>query len=226
MRATTREPLNRQRICEVALRLVDAEGLAALSMRRLGHELGVEAMSLYHHVPNKAALLGGIAELLLGRLQVPPAGAGDWRERMTALARAYRRLAHDHPHAFPLVVAPDLKTAEVRRLLDPMVPICRDAGFADGVALDAFCIVAGYVSGYALFEIGGLLQPAPDGAGDRLGGGAPSGDRSAPSSLVALGDAQFEFGLEVVLTGLNVRLATPPVATGSPAAFAIGAVVP
>ena len=222
MRSATREPLNQDRIVEAALRLVDTEGLAALSMRRLGHELGVEAMSLYHHVPNKAALLSGIVELQLGRLQVPPADAGDCRERMSGLSRSYRRLAHDHPNAFPLVVARELKTPEVQRLLAPMVDICRDAGFAEDVALDAFCIVAGYVSGYALFEIGGLLQLAADGTADRLDGGTPLGDRGGGASLFELGDAQFEFGLDVVLTGLDARLGMVPAASGPRAVFAVG----
>src|ERR671930_489574 len=66
-----RQPLDRRRILQTALELVDSEGLPALSMRKLGVALGVEAMAIYYHVPNKAALLEGIAELVLEQLTVP-----------------------------------------------------------------------------------------------------------------------------------------------------------
>ena len=72
-----RRPLSRRRVLEAAVRFADREGLEALSMRRLGAELGVEAMSLYNHVPNKDALLDGMVEVLLGELEVPPE-KGDW----------------------------------------------------------------------------------------------------------------------------------------------------
>src|ERR671912_371954 len=76
MAVAKRQPLSRQRILEAAVRFVDREGLEALSMRKLGSELGVEAMSLYNHVPNKGALLDGMVEVLLGELEVPPEEAG------------------------------------------------------------------------------------------------------------------------------------------------------
>src|ERR687897_3600398 len=72
MAVAKRQPLSRRRILEAAVRFVDREGLEALSMRKLGSELGVEAMSLYNHVPNKDALLDGMVEVLLGELEVPP----------------------------------------------------------------------------------------------------------------------------------------------------------
>src|SRR3954454_15878579 len=83
-----------------ALELIDREGLEALSMRKLGAELGVEGMALYRHVAGKQALLAGVVELLLEKLEVPAAGAKTWDEAWLALARSYRRLAHDHPGGF------------------------------------------------------------------------------------------------------------------------------
>src|SRR5215217_6630955 len=76
MAVVKRRPLSRRRILEAAVRFVDREGLEALSMRKLGSELGVEAMSLYNHVPNKGALLDGMVEVLLGELEVPPEDEG------------------------------------------------------------------------------------------------------------------------------------------------------
>src|ERR671913_1313899 len=103
MAVVKRQPLSRQRILEAAVRFVDREGLEALSMRKLGSELGVEAMSLYNHVPNKDALLDGMVEVLLGELEVP-AESQSWEERIRQGYGAFRRLAHRHPNVFPLLV--------------------------------------------------------------------------------------------------------------------------
>src|SRR5918911_507596 len=98
-----RRPLTRPRILRAALKLIDGEGLDALSMRKLGAALGVEAMALYRHVPSKGALLDGVVELLLEQLELPPAGCESWSDAWLAVARSYRRLAHSHPGAFRLL---------------------------------------------------------------------------------------------------------------------------
>src|SRR5918995_6954834 len=98
-----RQPLNRRRILETAVRFVDSEGLEALSMRKLGAKLGVEAMSLYNHVPNKGALLDGMVEVLLGELEIPPESEG-WERRIREAYGAFRRLAHEHPNVFSLLL--------------------------------------------------------------------------------------------------------------------------
>src|ERR687894_3158370 len=103
MAAAGRQPLNRRRVLEEAVRFADREGLEALTMRKLGAELGVEAMSLYNHVPNKGALLDGMVEVLLGEVEIPPRSK-DWEVRVRDGYRAFRRLAHEHPNVFPLLV--------------------------------------------------------------------------------------------------------------------------
>jgi len=74
----TRRPLSRLRIAQAALAIVDRDGLEALSMRRLGAELGVEGMAIYRHFPNKAAVLAGVVEVLLGELVIPPPSDVAW----------------------------------------------------------------------------------------------------------------------------------------------------
>src|SRR5215210_8896967 len=95
MAVAERQPLSRRRILEEAVRFADREGLEALTMRKLGAELGVEAMSLYNHVPNKSALLDGMVEVLLGEVKVSSENH-DWEERIRDGYRAFRRLAHRH----------------------------------------------------------------------------------------------------------------------------------
>lgn len=202
--AHPRERLTRERIVDAALRIVDADGLDALSLRRQGQELGVEAMSLSHHVPNKSAMLGGVVELLLGRLGTPGVD-GEWQEHPPALAWAYRRLAYAHPNAFPLIAMREHQTPQVRRLREHAAAICRRARATEEEGGAAFDTLAGFVSVVALFEIGGFFDvvgvdrpvhaPIPSSGARQL-------DDRHPNSA---GGAQFAFGLEVVLDGLEGR---------------------
>ena len=110
-----RTPLNRGRVLRAAVALADEAGIESLSMRRLGQELGVEAMSLYNHVANKDDLLNGITDLVVSEIELPE-GGGDWK---TALRR-HAISAHDvlvaHPWACRLALSPDtVSLASVRR---------------------------------------------------------------------------------------------------------------
>jgi TetR/AcrR family tetracycline transcriptional repressor len=205
MAVVKRQPLNRRRILEAAVRFVDREGLEALSMRKLGSELGVEAMSLYNHVPNKGALLDGMVEVLLGELEVPPEDEG-WERRLREAYQAFRRLAHDHPNVFPLLVVRPPDTVDGIWLVEEFLKTLRGAGFDPETALNAFRALSSYASGYAMAEIRGFaMEPA----GARLGAATLSPDDfphihelDAPLRKVDH-DAEFEFGLGLILTGLQ-----------------------
>src|SRR5919112_6853273 len=99
MAVMKRQPLSRQRILEAAVRFADREGLEALSMRKLGSELGVEAMSLYNHVPNKGALFDGMVEVLLGELEVPPEDES-WERRGRGGYKGFLGGAHQAANVF------------------------------------------------------------------------------------------------------------------------------
>ena len=206
-----RDRLNRQRVLEAALRIVDSEGLAALTMRRLGRELGVEAMSLYRHVPNKDALLDGIVELIVLEIDVPAGPDGDWKDAARHVVRSYRRAAHSHPNAFPLVTMRPLNTLEALRRLDVTFEILRRAGFDEQMAIVAFRTLASYTRGFALEEVTGRAIGA-DASGDgRLDPRALPADEfpsiaELASRLVAADrDVEFERGLDLILTGLEAQ---------------------
>lgn len=103
--AETRErlPLTPERIADAALRLIDRDGLDTLSMRKLGLELGVEAMALYHHYPNKGRVLDAVMDLLVREIDVPGPGSMPALARLRQALRSYRGIALRHPHAFPLL---------------------------------------------------------------------------------------------------------------------------
>src|SRR6478752_5846368 len=115
---TIRAPLSCTRIMDAALRYVDQNCLDELSMRRLGSELGVEAMSLYRYFPSKAALLDGVVCNALTDLALPAQGSGEWESDVRAYARSFRRLSREHPRLMPLLATtgPENHTlAEVTR---------------------------------------------------------------------------------------------------------------
>src|SRR5262245_42188218 len=105
-RRRQREPLTRERILAAALAIADADGVEALTMRRLAQELGVEAMSLYHHVQGKADLLGGIAELVVQQIDLPPP-EGDWKAAVRASAISAHAVLRQHPWAPNLLMSTD-----------------------------------------------------------------------------------------------------------------------
>jgi AcrR family transcriptional regulator len=203
-------------VLEAALRLVDAEGLEALTMRRLGRELGVEAMSLYRHVPSKEALLDGIVELIVLEIEVPTAGEGRWQDSLRHVVRSYRRAAHAHPHAFPLVTTRPLNTPEALRRLDANFELLRQAGFDEQTAIVAFRTLAGYTRGFALEEVTGrALGAQPVGSAERLDPRTlPADEFPRISELAPLlvdpdRDAEFERGVDLILAGLEAVLAAP-----------------
>ena len=207
MAAAERSPLSRERILEAAVRFVDREGLEALSMRKLGTELGVEAMSLYNHVPNKSALLDGMIEVLLGELEVPPEG-GDWEERVRAGYRAFRRLAHEHPNVFPLLVNRPPETMDGVWLVEEFLRTLREAGYDTKTALHAFRALSSFTFGYAMAEIRGFALE-PDGS-------RPGAQKIPPRDFPRISelmpqldkvdhDAEFEFGLDLILSGLQAK---------------------
>src|SRR5215208_2061633 len=137
MAVVKRQPLSRRRILEAAVRFADREGLEALSMRKLGSELGVEAMSLYNHVPNKGALFDGMVEVLLGELEVPPEDES-WERRGREAYGAFRRLAHGRPNGWPLVVTRPPDTMAGGWRVAGFLRALGEAGFDPETALYAF----------------------------------------------------------------------------------------
>ena len=147
-----RPALDRRMITEEALRLIDAEGLERLSMRRLGAALGVEGMALYHHFRDKGELLDGVLELLLEEIEpaTPPA---DPLEHLRLLFAAQRDCAIAHPHAYVLFPTRRFATEGQFRFYEHLLGLFRDAGFDAAESARYFRVLAGFVTGASLAEI-------------------------------------------------------------------------
>ena len=130
--AAERAQLTRERIVSAAVELVEREGEDALSMRRIAAELGYGVMSLYNHVPNKAALLDAIAEYVMADLQFAAVPQADWRDQARALVRTFREVSRRYPRSVNVVIMRQLNSHAGLRPLELALATARAAGF-DGV---------------------------------------------------------------------------------------------
>jgi AcrR family transcriptional regulator len=146
-----RRPLTPDRIVAAALRLVDRDGVEALSMRRLGAALRVEAMSLYKHVPDKAALLDLVVADVWAEFTPAPAGAG-WDERLRHVAHGLRALALRHPHVFPLLATRVPARPDAFAPLEAALAALADAGLDDAALLQRFWAFLAWSTGALLSE--------------------------------------------------------------------------
>lgn len=212
---TRREPLTRERIIEAAVRIMDEEGLEALSMRRIGRELGVEAMSLYNHVRDKDDLLVGICEHVLAGFRVPE--AEDWREASRLGAREYRRLLREHPNVITLMTGQKgaFTNPESLRGYEFALDVFARAGLTGAEGVKAFHAFGGFILGFVMFELGLTLagednqEAQGHEAMARLVGSAdlPRLREAMPHFLECDDEEQFEFGLDLLIEGLRARAA-------------------
>ena len=147
----TRTPLNRERILERALQLVDEGGLDSLSMRKLGQALGFEAMSLYNHVASKDDVIDGMLDLVLDEGEMP-AGEGAWDEAIRASAVSVHSALRRHPWAPPVVMAPGRLRPARLRYMDSLLGRLREAGFDAETTYHAYHVLDGHIFGFSLWE--------------------------------------------------------------------------
>ena len=205
------EPLTRERILEAALSLVDEEGIEALSMRRLAKELGVDPMAIYHHLSNKRALLSALIEEVFSGMRVMDLkGTGDWRGRVRAWALAFRKVARAHPKLVPhLASYPEAAAEATLESTEELYAAFEAAGMPPRQIVGAVGVVVDYLNGFALAEASGALGD-PDEQREMMGllDARPRGELPVMRrTLGALSNedlgTDFEFGLEVVLSGLE-----------------------
>lgn len=148
--ATRRKPLNRERILEAALALVDEDGIEALSMRKLGQSLGYEAMSLYNHVANKDDLLNGMLDLVLAEMELPRAEEGLAGIRKAAIS-AHGSLRR-HPWAAGLLMAPARVRPARLAFMNALLGALRGAGFSEETTYHAYHVIDAHIIGFSLWQ--------------------------------------------------------------------------
>ena len=207
-----RQPLTRERVLDTALRLADQGGLEALSMRKLGQALGVEAMALYYHFANKERVLDGIVDLVFGEIDVPAIGA-DWKTAMRERAISVRDVLARHRWAIGLMESRTNPGPANLRHHDAVIGCLRAAGFDMAMAAHAYSALDAYIYGFALTKMNlpfestmdiaemaeTMLEPFPLGEYPNL---AEFISEHAMKPGYDFGD-EFEYGLDVILDGLD-----------------------
>ncbi len=210
-----RGPLTRERILRTALRIMDEEGLDAITMRRIGRELGVEAMSLYNHVEDKDDVLEGVSELVLSEFEFPEP-VEDWEESVRAGARAWRSLLLAHPNVCTLLSErrKPIGSPEALKPIEYALDVLHRAGLTEKETVQAFRLFGGYVMGSVTMQVGNMMtgvDGAPLMTPEELGAVLPPA--RVPRFLQMLPhlqecdpDEDFEFGLDVLIAGIRARV--------------------
>ncbi len=206
-----RAPLSRERVLRAALVLADAGGIDSMSMRKLGEELGVEAMSLYNHVANKDDILDGIVDLVFGEIALP-SGRGDWKPAMRKRAVSAHEALLRHPWAPSLMQSRTKPGPATLRHHDSVLGRLRTAGFTLVMAAHAVSVIDGYVYGFALQQINIPLQSREQVAAvgqdilRQMAGEYPHLAEMITKHAMKPGydyAKEFEFGLDLILDGLE-----------------------
>jgi TetR/AcrR family tetracycline transcriptional repressor len=201
------EPLLREHIVATALAIVDGDGLKALSMRRLGAELGVDPMAIYYHIPNKEALLDAIVEAVMGSIDLSldrPADPPE--ERILRAANAYLKTLLAHVHALPIVLVRGPATPAAMRPVECLLGILRDAGLSPTQAFAGMHVIAAVVRGAVVEEAASakIQQRTPEQVEQML----RTHPETFPHLLESMPFAEdfcehgFEFGIRVIARGL------------------------
>ncbi len=159
--AHPRVPLSRQRALSAAVALADADGIGSLTMRKLAHALGVEAMSLYHHVANKDDILDGMVDVVFSEIDLPTDGS-DWKTAMRRRATSVRQALTRHPWAISIMESRTSPGPATLRHHDAVIGCCRKAGFSIEMAAHAFSLIDSYIYGFVLQEVNLPFDDADD----------------------------------------------------------------
>ncbi|SDP68092.1 DNA-binding transcriptional regulator, AcrR family [Pedococcus dokdonensis] len=225
-KSAPRTPLNRERVMRAAVDVADSEGISAVSMRRIGQELAVEAMSLYNHVAGKEALLDAMVDQVAGELLAAvdglesPDPAVDWQGALRARALAARTVMLRHPWAPGVLETRTTMSLDVVRYFDGVVSILRASGFSNDLAHHSLHALGSRVIGFSQE----LFDPGDTGSEDASEEMLAAMATQIPHLVEMLGEVahdepgatlgwcddqtEFEFGLDVVLDGLERRRAS------------------
>jgi AcrR family transcriptional regulator len=197
-----REPLTRERILRAAIDVADADGLDGVTMRRVGQALGVEAMALYNHVPGKAALLDGMADMLIARIEAAPAGT-EWKAAIRMQALSARAILRRHPWAEGLFARQVGISLTLMRYLEDITGHLLDGGLSSQLTHTAVHVLGSRILGFGrdIFDPEARQFPAA------IETALFRGDYPYAARIIAEAthdpDVEFAFGLDLILDGLE-----------------------
>jgi AcrR family transcriptional regulator len=207
-----RTPLTRERVLDAAMALADAGGLEALTMRSLGKQLGVEAMSLYNHVANKEDIVDGLVDLVFSEIETPEPGE-EWKAAMRRRAISTREALNRHRWAVGLMEGRMNPGPATMRKHNAVMGCLREAGFSFRDAVHVYSVQDAYIYGFALQERGLGFETPEESAQviEQQRANVPAMDEFPYLVEVAqeLGRAgydyetEFSFGLDLILDAVE-----------------------
>jgi len=207
-----RPPLSRERVVEAALKVMDDEGLEAVSMRRVAREVGVEAMSLYHHVANKADLMDGILDVVTAEIELPRPGT-PWKAALRGTAISAHQVYLRHAWAANLTLSAGTGAGRYR-YMEAILRCLREGGFSAELTHHAYHALESHIVGFTLWLVG--ISASVAAAGDELEDVVRSFETAFPYLYEHAGEhgrdrrpddpTEFEFGLDLILDGLEAKL--------------------
>jgi AcrR family transcriptional regulator len=211
-RRQRRIPLNRARVLQTAIGLADQGGLESLSMRKLGQELGVEAMALYHHFENKEGLVDAMVDIVFGEVELPSLGP-DWTTAMRQRAISLRDALGRHSWAIGLMESRRRLGHAGLRHHDAVIGSLRSAGFDMALTAHAYSLLDSYIYGFALTKMNLPFETTEEVADVAQTMLAPFQADAYPNLVAFItehamqpgydyGD-EFEYGLDLILDGLE-----------------------
>lgn len=191
---------------------MDSDGTEAVTMRRVGDELGVSAMSLYNHVEDKDDLMVAMIEGIMAGFALPEEGVEDWEDRIRLLARSYRDVLMAHPGVMQLMTEakrPSNSAASLHPIEVALVTL-RSAGLTDTDAVEAYRMFGGYIMGFVLMETRGMFD-APEGVSPEMLAAQIPDELpmlKANFGIMCMSDSgmDFDFGLEIMILGIRQRV--------------------
>jgi AcrR family transcriptional regulator len=160
-RRGARTPLSRERVIRTAVAVADEKGAAALTMRAIAEPLGVEAMSLYHHVAGREEILDGMVDAVFGEIDLPPRDT-DWRSALRHRADSARAVLRRHPWAVGLMDSRSRPGPATLRHHDAVIGTLRAGGFSVPMAAHAVSLIDSYLYGFVLQELSLPLKGAAE----------------------------------------------------------------
>lgn len=196
------QSISPQQIIEAALRIIEVEGIDQLSMRRLGQELGVQAMALYNHYNGKEAILDAVAGHILSEIPLPPKG-GSWKSRIKTLCCGIRSAAQKNPNLFRVAMTRPLPPALSLPLIDAALSALAGAGLSLKEQAGAYHTLRLYVRAFCLWEIEEYINKPDTFDLASMMRNYPDAAEVVKLNFSADADNQFEQGINLILRGLS-----------------------
>jgi AcrR family transcriptional regulator len=219
---TQRSALSRDRIVERAVEIADAEGIEAVSMRRIASDLGATPMALYNHIANKDELMNGIAGHLLSEIDLSALDMSDWAKAIKTGYSDFRRVLLRHPNLLPVLQRKTEMSADALRPVELAISVLQGAGFSPDEALKAHWTLSGFVMGHVLWQMTNpFLENQEEVTAPQIMAmnhrrvitpeEFPCLFTTLPAMEACDMDEAWEFGIDAIIQGLKVKLAAAKV---------------